>query len=370
MAMKIQNAAGVLLALLAFAVCPLSNAGPGALRYSVLAPVSQGNLTVFPVIASTSFDTGKLMTLDEGIRSGQVIVTEETGATGLVRPRSTEGVWQERPYPMPPHAARVNELALVNNSDQPLLLLGGEIVTGGKQDRVVGKDRIIPAHSEPVALSVFCVEPHRWTGPSIVFGTLGFSIAQPSVRSKAMADQNQQEVWNQVAKSRSAFVASAPPSEMSAMAGTSSYAAAMQNGAVQQKIDSLALPLGRSYQKLLDGIRSQHAVGVVVAVNQEIIWADVFANSSLLERYWPKLVRSYAADAIMPGIAPSFSYAPPTREAAQEFLDHLSAKHESVETEPGVYRSTEIVGDDFEAFLLTALLPGTGFDVHLAKMRR
>jgi hypothetical protein len=27
-------------------------------------------------------------------------------------------------------------------------------------------------------------------------------------------------------------------------------------------------------------------------------------------------------------------------------------------------------GDDFEAFLLTSLLPNTGFDVHIAKMKR
>jgi hypothetical protein len=367
MAMKVQPAAGAVLALLAFGV--LISAGPGALRYRVLPPVSQGNLTVFPVISSTSFDTGKLMTLDEGIRSGQVIVTEEGRATGLVRPRGSDGVWHERP-PRPPSTAQVNELAIINNSDQPLLLLGGEIVTGGKQDRVVGKDRIIPAHSEPVALSVFCVEPHRWTGPSMGFGTLQFSIAQPSVRSKAMADQNQQEVWSQVAKSRSAFVAAAPSSEASAMAGTSSYAAAMQNGAVQQKIDSVAIPLEHSYQKLLDGLRSQHAVGAVVAVNQQVIWADVFANGSLLERYWPKLVRSYAAEAIAPRVEPAFPSAQPTREAAQEFLDRMSAKHENIETEPGLYRSTEIVGDDFEAFILTALLPDTGFDIHLAKMKR
>jgi len=41
--------------------------------------------------------------------------------------------------------AEVNRLVLINNSKHPLLLLAGEIVTGGKQDRVIGKDRIVPA---------------------------------------------------------------------------------------------------------------------------------------------------------------------------------------------------------------------------------
>jgi hypothetical protein len=34
----------------------------------------------------------------------------------------------------------------------------------------------------------------------------------------------------------------------------------------------------------------------------------------------------------------------------------------------GLYRHTEITGDGFKAFELTALLPKTGFDLHLAKM--
>ena len=59
---------------------------------------------------------------------------------------------------------------LVNNSKRPLLLLAGEIVTGGKQDRVIGKDRIVPAESDPVDLSVFCVEPGRWVATSEHFG--------------------------------------------------------------------------------------------------------------------------------------------------------------------------------------------------------
>ena len=43
----------------------------------------------------------------------------------------------------------MNRLVLVNNSKRPLLLLAGEIVTGGKQDRVIGKDRIVPAEAIP-----------------------------------------------------------------------------------------------------------------------------------------------------------------------------------------------------------------------------
>ncbi|HWF48007.1 MAG TPA: DUF6569 family protein [Bryobacteraceae bacterium] len=339
-------------------------------HYKLLPAQSQGNLTVFPVISDTSFDTTNFLTLDDGMRSGQVVVTETGHTTALLRPRpSDSGVWRERPRPLPHLGAQVNELALINTSDRPLILLAGEIVTGGKQDRVVGKDRIIPAHSEPVDLSVFCVEPHRWTETSVQFGTLHFSMAQPSVRAKAMADQNQQEVWNEVARSRSAFVAAAPLVE-GQVRSTSSYAGAMQTPGVKHQIDSIAVPLEHSYQDLLRHLHDQHALGVVVAVDNELIWADVFASSSLFEKYWPKLVRSYAAEAIAPHYEVPMMRLPPTQASAQAFLDNLSAKRETIESEPGVYRTTELIGSDFDAFVLTSLLPNTDFNVHLAKMKR
>ncbi len=342
-----------------------------SVRYKVLTPVIKGNLAVYPVVG-TSFETATLLTLDEGIRSGQVVVTELSQSTGLIRPRPVSpGIWDERPFPVPRRStARVNELAIVNNSGRPLLLLAGEIVTGGKQDRVVGKDRIIPAHSEPISLDVFCVEPHRWTETSAGFRAMGFSMAQPSVRLKAMAVNDQQQVWEEVAKSRAAFVAGAPSLDLRALQSTSSYAATMQSDSVKQQIETIAVPIERSYAELSSRLRSEKAVGAVVAVGGELIWADVFASSALLEKYWPKLIRSYAAESLSGGVRPTSYGFTPRAEQAQRFLDRLGAKHESVETEPGLYRNTEITGEDFEAFILTALLPNTGFDVHIAKMKR
>ena len=126
--------------------------------YKVLDAIRHGNLTVFPVLAAKTHDTSDFMTLDEGLRSGDVVVTEYGKVQGLVRGQRS---WGEHAIPTR-GGPQVNTLVLVNNSKRPLLLLAGEIVTGGKQDRVIGADRIIPAHSGPVDLSVFCVEPGRW----------------------------------------------------------------------------------------------------------------------------------------------------------------------------------------------------------------
>ena len=151
---------------------------------------------------------------------------------------------------------------LVNHSKRPLLLLAGEIVTGGKQDRIVAKDRIVPADADPIDLSVFCIEPGRWTESSATFGASAKSAAnsfmvQPEVRERAMVDQDQQQVWNSVHGAISQMEAGGGAAGFEARQsagrtrsvpralGTTSYAKAMQNAAVSQKVDEAAAPVMR-----------------------------------------------------------------------------------------------------------------------------
>ena len=349
--------------------------------YKVLEPIRHGNLTVFPVVAAKSYPTAEFMTLDEGLRSGDVVVTEAGNVQGLIRRHMTPAIRNDG------GGAQVNRLVLVNNSKRPLLLLAGEIVSGGKQDRVIGKDRIVPAESDPVDLSVFCVEPGRWVASSNNFGAseamygrnVGGPIhgnapppmammAQPSVRAKAMADKDQGQVWAEVRKQQSAMetveVSAGAAPVATEIASTSSYAKVNENAEVKKQVEAVAKPIEQNYQSLIRQLRDRNAVGVVVAVNGRIIWADVFASTDLLEKYWPKLVRSYASEAVVTrakdvevGVS-----------QAQAFLGDMDGRHETIETEPGIYRHTEATGDGFKAFSLMSLLPKTGFDLHVAKM--
>ncbi|MGI9103536.1 MAG: ARPP-1 family domain-containing protein [Terriglobales bacterium] len=324
--------------------------------YRVLSPIRHGNLAIFPVVAGSTHDTSQFITLDEGLKSGEVVVTEAGRITPLIR---------RGPRPIPRGGAEVNRLVLVNNSDHPLLLLAGEIVTGGKQDRVIGKDRLIPAHSDPVDLSVFCVEPGRWTEMSTNFKTMGSQMAQPSVRNQAMAKKDQQAVWDSVAVAREGAAVGGAAPVAAELHATSSYARVMENKEVQKRVDEIAAPMQRDYQSLIRELRSRNAVGVVAAVNGRIIWADIFASTTLLEKYWPKLVRSYAAEAMV--VRTTFAPEKEDQRAAQAFLDDLDGRRQTSEVEPGVFRHTEISGDGFKVFELTSLLPKTGYDLHIAK---
>ncbi len=329
---------------------------PVASGYKVLEPISHGRLTIFPVVTSAVHDTRQFLTLDEGLTSGEVVVTEAGNIRPLIR--------RPRPQPVPQDSAEVNRLVLVNNSSRPLLLLAGEMVTGGKQDRVVGKDRIIPRNSDPVDLSVFCVEPGRWAHKTANFSSLEGQMAQPSVRGKAMADKDQGEVWEEVRKSNEQRVAKAPAAARAELGSTSSYAVVADNREVKKQVDEVAGALLTSHDRVLRQLRAQNAVGVVVAVNGRIIWADMFASTSLLEKYWAKLVRSYAAEAL----STYGAHGSTGVSQAQAFLDDRDGNRQVVETEPGVFRHTEISGSGYRAFELTSLLPKTGFDVHLSKM--
>ena len=213
-------------------------------------------------------------------------------------------------------------------------------MTGGKQDRVIGADRIVPPKGGPMDLSVFCVEPGRWVQSSAKFGSMAAQMAQPSVRMPAMAEQNQSEVWNQVRASNAKMAGSLSASESHGdVAHTSSYATVFASPPVQAKLEQYGGHAGE--EAILDELRKQGAVGVVVAVNGNVQWADVFASTDLLAKYWPKLMRSYVAEAATAGSGEGT----PELGDAQSFITKLSGGREVVETEPGVFRRTETTGE-------------------------
>jgi len=354
-----------LVAAIALAAGGTAQAGPKSVEgeYRVLEPLQSGALTLFPVVRRDDAGAAKkwdYLTLDAGLRSGEVEVTEYGKTRGMVRPPRGH-VQPVETY----RGDRVNTLVLINNSDRPLLLLAGEIVTGGKQDRVIGKDRIVPAHSEPIDLSVFCIEHGRWIESSEKFGAAGSAkegsfMVQPSVRSQAMVKEDQQQVWDSVHRSvATAEVAAAAP------VATTSYAKVMSDEKVVKQVDSVAEPLTRSSHETLQKLRDAHAVGVVVAVHGEIIWADIFATPDMLGAYWTKLVRSYAAESF-DDIKVLSNRA--TVAEAQRFVDQPARGAETSEGETDVYRYREVRGDSQSSFYLQVLLPGTGFYAHISRV--
>jgi len=318
----------------------------------LLDPITYENISIFPVISSVSRDTSAFVTLDEGLSSGEVIVREQ-GSDGMARSRGVA-------LPQYNTGASVNQLVLINRGKRPVVLLAGELVSGGKQDRIIAKDRIVAPGSDPLPLDVFCVEHGRWSS-GLQFSPAN-TMVHPSVREQAAVNQSQTEVWDSVQKGTTSNVTAAPSAapriearelnDVVASAPTQSYSKIYQHSRVGLSVDSFVDELQRRFARVTSGRKGEHIVGVVVAYGGEVAWSDIFASSDLFYHYWTKLLRSYAVEALA---RPTFREVA-SRDDADEFLRRLRGR-EQVESEPGVYRWSEITEGRLAQIELEALEP-------------
>lgn len=323
-------------------------------EWRLLEPVSYENLSVFPVVSSSERDTSAFLTLEDGLSSGEVTVREQ-GAEALYRNRDGS-----RPVSQNYSGPSVNQLVLVNHSKRPLLLLAGELVSGGKQDRIIGKDRIVAPFAEPLPLDVFCVEHGRWSSGSQF--NEAKTIVHPSVREQAAVKQRQGDVWDAVtAGSTAARAAGAPPprvptAELSetirSEAPTQSYSKIYESRRVNSSVETVVNEIQRRFRKETSGLKGEGVVGVVVAYGGEVAWSDIFASDDLFHVYWNKLLRSYAVEAVArPTLREKASL-----DEARDFLRRLNGR-ERTESQPGVYRWREIEEDGLSQIELDALEP-------------
>jgi hypothetical protein len=340
----------------------------------VLAPVSYKNLTIFPVRGRDLPGSDAYITLDEGTKAGTVVITERGGgqAARATHPHASAANARQQNV-VYTSGASVNELALVNRSGKKLLLLAGEVVVGGKQDRIVQEDRLIPPVSVPVALNVFCVEHGRWTPRTAVYNSGGgggsgrsaaapmeaaapddgkFSslgaVAHPKLRAAAQDKKAQSEVWNEV---------SANNSKLGTANTTDTYQEVYASKRVVAQMDDYLKALER--EVLQPGV-----VGVVVARNGKAVWADVFASQRLFASYWPKLLKSYVVDAL----GDNTSEARPGVAQAAHYLEYDGTV--SATTQEGVYQLLKYEQAAYAVFDLRDISLAAPLRVHLNKMDR
>ncbi len=342
--------------------------GEGGWR--LLDPITYENISIFPVVGSTTQDTSPFLTLDDGLSAGEVVVSEQ-GASGLARTRNA------RAEVAPNYAGgpAVNQLVLINRSKRPLLLLAGELVSGGKQDRIIAKDRIVAPGAEPLPLDVFCVEHGRWSSGSQFAASK--TIVHPSVREQAAVKQSQTDVWDAVragstAQSVGAVPAAAPPrltfrsieNTIASAAPTQSYAKIYEGSQVGAPVEEFVEQLEKRFAKSTAGLKDERVVGVVVAYGGEVAWSDIFASGDLFDQYWTKLLRSYSVEALARPTLREVA----TFDEARSFLRRLDGR-EVQESEPGVYRWREITEGRLALIELDALQPKS-ITLHRLLLRR
>src|SRR5262249_38131028 len=148
-------------------------------NYKISGPYSHKNLTIF-LLHGEDQKPGKMpLTLQEAMRDKKVIVHETDN---------------------------VNSLSIENVSDEEVYVQSGDIVKGGKQDRVLAMDLIVPAKSGKIPIESFCVEQGRWSGrgqeATAMFAASNNTLISKDLKIAAKDKASQHEVWEKVAQSQ------------------------------------------------------------------------------------------------------------------------------------------------------------------------
>ncbi|QSQ24149.1 hypothetical protein JY651_04015 [Pyxidicoccus parkwayensis] len=174
----------------------------------------------------------------------------------------------------------VGALRVHNQDTRPLYLVGGELLLGGKQDRMVGSDVVVDA-GERQRVPVFCVEQGRWNGQSLAFQP-GLAVAHPDLRRAALFSE-QGAVWGEVARKSQVSGVSSP---------TGTYRRVFQDAALRQRI-------GQYLDEIQTQLpRDERMAGLAVAINGELEVVDVFDSPKLYSKLERKLLASYVLAAL------------------------------------------------------------------------
>jgi hypothetical protein len=290
---------------------------------SVGPPITHANMTVFPVLSTQPLDKDRFITLDDGLKSGTVEIRE----VGAQQSPNVDAEGGQHANTVAASGSRVNELLVVNKSDRPLYLMPGEIIVGGYQDRVIGSELVVAPSGEPTPIEVFCVEHGRWgqrdrddtiayLSSAAANDSRGASVAIRAPADAASADGALQTIAQQADEGK--FVASvgslSKKARLAVQAGEGQgmvwSEVAGQNARsgvlfetgtfTGNYVDERSLQQLEPYLKSLEqpiGSQSQ-VVGVVVAINGKTESLDVFESTPLFRKLWPKLLKSYALDAV------------------------------------------------------------------------
>lgn len=214
----------------------------------------------------------------------------------------------------------VNKLFIQNTSKDTVFIMAGEVVKGGKQDRVIAMDMVIPPNSAPVDLSVFCVEHGRWTysESDAADGFTGHAnVANASVRKAAIVEKQQSMVWDKVEEVTTANEAVSATGTLNSLEKDADY---------QREL--------REYEAKFSDLPSAAAsvIGVVAVTGNRVIGCDMFATPDLFKNAFPDLLKSYASEAITSGAKVTITTAQ-VNKYISEILDE--SKQEKVVSEKG-----------------------------------
>jgi hypothetical protein len=205
---------------------------------------------------------GSWFTLDRAVSQGVLRVTEKGGGS-------------------------VPEVVVENTSrDGHVLIMAGEVISGGKQTRTVRED-VVVAPGQRIELGVFCVEKHRWQGDSS-FGAANQLVPQ-SIRKELRQGADQARVWSEVDRNNRA---------LGAENATGSIELALKSRVVSDKLAEVR-------RKILPEV-PRGTVGYLFVARGRAVGAEMFGSEAMARELLPKLLDSYSVDFVLQDFGPDW----------------------------------------------------------------
>jgi hypothetical protein len=224
-------------------------------RLEVGEPATYRNLTVVPVYLRKTRPTedATYLGLDQALEEGVLEIREKDGGD-------------------------VPWVLVSNRSDKRIFIMGGEILSGCKQDRIVARDVLIPPYRKRLLLPVYCVEAGRWHHVSGQFKSeknLGTYTMRGAAQSSS--GSNQSKIWNKVAESNRRM-------------GVNSDTEAYQDAFRTEEVAKLVSDVEQKFKDL--PLLENETTGVVIGLGDQIIGVDIFSDPNLFQALWPKIIRA------------------------------------------------------------------------------
>jgi hypothetical protein len=259
------------------------------------------NFTAFPLLGTTGY-VRDYLTLRAAVASGSAHVREVS-----------EG-------------GRVPELVIENLGKEPVIVFEGEELVGAKQNRTANVTVLAPP-GEATRMPVTCVESGRWAYRSRDFSPseqVHFSRGRANkmasvtlaLKDTGMRQADQAGVWDDIASKSSRMRVAAPTNAMTDVFAAHHTRLEDYVGAFRPEPDQ---------------------TGAVFAIGERIEGLELFDCPQTLAEMLPKLVRSYAIDAIESVASHRRN---PTATSARDFFDRV--RNAQARSYPAVGQGTEL----------------------------
>jgi hypothetical protein len=247
---------------------------------------------------------GDVVTLSQALNKGFVTVTER-GST------SFENV----------HYLRFN-----THSNKSVYISGGEIISGGRQDRMIVRDTILHPSEKDQYVPVMCVEEGRWSEKEKKFGYGNY--ANTDLRKVLDSTHNQVLIWREVDRQLQA-------------SGFKNNSLAYLSRYQDKKYIAASDEYYRFFRDKLARTDS-NVVGFVAISGDKVIGSDVYNSTDLFYNQADPLLHGYIDEAMTSG-APVTLKDPPVHRYMDKLLKDEASQEAFVKGNGAIFREAGVV---------------------------